>query len=95
MISTNDFKKEVLAWAEEVKVHPREIHIRKMTKKWGSCSITGRLTFSYELLTQPIEVRAQVIVHELLHLRYHKHNKFFHALVSSYLSKKGITYIKL
>ena len=45
MISINDFKKEVLAWAEKVQVKPAEIHVRKMRRKWASCSNKGRLTF--------------------------------------------------
>lgn len=94
MITINDFKKEVLAWALDIGVNPKEIHIRKMSKKWASCSSKGRLTFSYELLTRPHEERAQIIVHELLHLKYRSHNKFFYTLLSAYLAKKGIVYIK-
>ena len=53
MISINDFKKEVLVWAEKVRVKPAEIHVRKMRRKWASCSNKGRLTFSYDLLSKP------------------------------------------
>ena len=53
----NDFKREVFDWADEVGVNPKEIHLRKMTKKWASCSSKGRLTFSYELLTKSKEQR--------------------------------------
>jgi hypothetical protein len=89
MITIEDFKKEVFAWAEEIDVYPKEVHIRKMSKKLASCSSKGRLTFSYELLTKPKEIRAKVIVHELLHLRYPSHNKFFYTILSAYLAKKG------
>jgi hypothetical protein len=88
MIPVADFKKEVLNWAEETKVKPKEIHVREMKSKWASCSSRGRLTFSFELLNQPSEVRDKVIVHELLHLRYGNHNKMFKALVQAYLAKK-------
>ncbi len=94
MITIADFKKEVLDWAEEIGVYPKEIHVRKMSRKWASCSSKGRLTFSYELLTRPKEERAIVIVHELLHLKYPSHNKFFNALLSAYLAKKGIAKTK-
>ena len=61
-----DFKREVLGWAEDMKVEPNEIHIRGMTRKWASCSSRGRLTFSFELLNTTDNFRAKVIVHELL-----------------------------
>ena len=90
MITTQDFKREVLTWADEIGVSPKEIHVRRMTRKWGSCSSKGRVTFSYEFLNRSYEERAIVIVHELLHLRYPTHNKFFKSLWSAYLGRRGI-----
>ncbi|MFQ3675252.1 MAG: M48 family metallopeptidase [Endomicrobiia bacterium] len=90
MITIKDFKKEVLEWADSVGVKPKEVHIKKMSRKWASCSSKGRLSFSYELLTVSKEKRAKVIVHELLHLKYKSHNKFFNNLLSAHLAKKGI-----
>ncbi|MCX6803696.1 MAG: M48 family metallopeptidase [Candidatus Diapherotrites archaeon] len=95
MMMINDFKKEVNDWAGEVGVTPKEIHVRQMRKKWASCSSKGRLSFSYELLEKPYEERSTAIVHELLHLRYSKHNKLFNAVLDSYLIKKGIDYTKV
>jgi predicted metal-dependent hydrolase len=89
MISINDFKKEVLVWAEKVRVKPAEIHVRKMRRKWASCSNKGRLTFSYDLLSKPEDFRAYVIVHELLHLRYPNHGKMFKVLLRMYLEGKS------
>ena len=90
MIPVVDFKKEIRDWADMIGVKPREIHVRKMTRKWASCSSRGRLTFSYALLNRSFAVRAKAIVHELLHLRYPSHNKMFKSLLNSYLGKKGI-----
>lgn len=85
-----DFKKEVLGWAEELGVAPKEIHIRKMTRKWASCSSKGRLTFSLDLMKEEFEIRAKAIVHELLHLKYPNHGKMFESLLITHLSRKGI-----
>jgi len=85
-----DFKKEVLNWAKELDVKPKEIHVRKMTRKWASCSSKGRVTFSFDLLEQEFETRAKAIVHELLHLKYQNHGKMFESLLRAYLSRKGI-----
>ncbi len=85
-----DLKREILEWAKELGVKPKEIHIRKMKRKWGSCSSKGRLTFSSDLMKEEFEVRAKVIVHELLHLKYPNHGKMFKSLLRVYLGKKGI-----
>ncbi len=56
-----------------------------MTHKWDSCSSAGNLTFAVDLLSQPAEVRARVIVEELLHLKIPNHGALFKALLRSYL----------
>ncbi len=81
------FRAEVQAWAKRLRVHPKEIHIRPMKRKWGSCSTTWRVTFDASLLHQPAEFRRRVIVEELLHLRVHSHGKLFKSLLRAYLSK--------
>jgi len=78
------FKAEVQAWARRLEVTPREIHLRPMKRKWASCSSRGRLTFDTELLRQPAEFRAEVIIHELLHLRVPNHGPLFRALLRAY-----------
>ena len=85
MIPVPDFKREVLDWASDISVTPREIHVRAMRRKWASCSSRGRLTFSYALLNEPGDFRGKVIVHELLHMKYPNHGKMFKALMRSYL----------
>lgn len=80
---------EVQAWAKRLRVHPKEIHIRPMKRKWGSCSTTGRVTFDVGLLRQPAEFRRRVIVEELLHLRVPSHGKLFKSLLRAYLSKSS------
>jgi len=82
-----EFKREVLSWAEKIGVTPKEIHIRKMKRKWASCSSRGRVTFDPSLFKEPVERRAEVIVHELLHLRYPNHGKMFSLLMKHYLYK--------
>ena len=87
MISSEKFKQDVRDWAKEIGVEPKEIHIRKMTRKWASCSSKGRLTFDPSLLKEPEQVRSEAIVHELLHLKYPNHGKMFNALLKTYLRK--------
>ncbi len=80
-------RSEVLAWAKRIKVKPKEIRIRLMSQKWGSCSTAGRLTLSDDLLAQPADFRKKIIVHELVHLKVPNHGKLFKALVRSFLNQ--------
>lgn len=88
MVTSKEFKKEVQHWAEEIGVQPKEVHVRSdMTRKWGSCSTRGRLTFAKDLLDKPGDRRREVVVHELLHLKYPNHGKMFKASLKAYLDK--------
>ena len=87
-IGARKFKQEVKALASEIGVNAKEIHVRKMKRKWASCSNKGRLTFSTELLSQPEDFRRKAMVHELLHMRYPNHGKMFNLLLASYSEKK-------
>lgn len=76
---------EIQAWAKWIGVEPKAIHLRAMTRKWGSCSTNGRLTFNTDLLHQHAEFRRRVIIEELLHLRVPNHGKLFKRLLGAYL----------
>ena len=87
MTTTERFKLHVMALAREVGVEPKEVHIRSMKRKWASCSSRGRLTFDAALLRQPLETRAEAILHELLHLKFPNHGKMFNSMLNAYLAK--------
>jgi len=55
-----------------------EIKIRKMKKRWGSCTGQRNILLNPELIKTPASCIDYVITHELCHLKYHNHtNKFF------------------
>lgn len=83
----NGFIKEVTELSQKVGVSFKEIQIRTMKNKWGSCSHSGRITFNSKLLDETEEKRKYVVVHELLHLKYSEHNKLFKSLLRAYLSE--------
>lgn len=87
MITSKEFKQEVRTWAKEIGVEPKEIHIRKMKRKWASCSSRGRLTFDISLLHQLEKVRSKATLHELLHLKYPNHGRMFNILLNTYLRR--------
>jgi predicted metal-dependent hydrolase len=54
-----------------------KIRISSARTRWGSCSPTGTLSFSWRLILNPIEVVDFVIIHELVHTVVHNHSKRF------------------
>lgn len=53
--------------------------------RFGSCSSTGNLSFSYRLLFYPDEAIDYVVVHELAHLVEMNHSPRFYKVVESIL----------
>lgn len=86
-MSITDFKEKVQKVSEEIGVRIKEIHMRKMSRKWASCSSKGRLTFDPALLNEPPEKRIETVLHELLHLRYPNHGKMFQRMLTLYKCK--------
>jgi predicted metal-dependent hydrolase len=50
-----------------------------------SCSTAGRVTLNDDLCCEPARFRAEVIVHELLHLIVPNYGRVFKALLRTYL----------
>ncbi|MGQ0740791.1 MAG: M48 family metallopeptidase [Alphaproteobacteria bacterium] len=74
-------RKRVAVYADMLKVRPRRITIRDTTSRWGSCSSTRRLSFSWRLILAPPRVFSYVIAHEVAHLRALSHSKRFWEIV--------------
>ena len=61
---------------------PKHITLRDTTSRWGSCSTTGNMSFSWRLAFAPYEVMRYVVIHELSHTKHMDHSKEFWATVS-------------
>jgi hypothetical protein len=94
VVSKDIFTAEVRAWAVRIRVDPKELLVRPMTRKWGSCSTAGRVTFDVELMSQPADFRKELIVHELLHLKVPNHGKLFRSLLRAYLGRSNVGLLK-
>ena len=79
------FEKRVALWATRMKLHPRTIRIGTAQRRWGSCSGTNTLNFTYRLIFAPPNLIDYVIVHELCHIPHKHHGKAFWALVATTL----------
>ena len=62
-----------------------KISINKAKGRFGSCSSLGNINFSLRLMLYPEEAREYVVVHELCHLKYMNHSKFFYSYLSRYM----------
>ena len=61
------FKQRVRHWARQLDVPIAWLAVRPMRQKWASCSTSGHLHFSVDLLSLDPTLWDYVIVHELLH----------------------------
>lgn len=58
------------------------VSIRKMKRRWGSCTTKGKITFNTMLAKYPLSCIDAVVVHELCHLLEFSHNKRFYQFMS-------------
>lgn len=87
MVSKEEFKKEVMELAREINAKPKQVRVRSMKSKIGSCSPNKIITFNQSVLELASAKRKEAIVHELLHLRYRNHGKMFKTLLKTYCNQ--------
>lgn len=66
--------------AERAGVTLRAVSVGDADTRWGSCSSTGRIRYSWRLILAPPEVRKYVVAHEVAHLVHMDHGAKFKAL---------------
>ena len=60
---------------------PKRISLRDTSSRWGSCSSTGTMSFSWRLAFAPYEIMRYVVMHELAHTKHMDHSAEFWATV--------------
>ncbi len=53
------------------------VRLTDPTTRWGSCSRSGRMAFSWRLVLVPAFVADYVVAHEVVHLRHFHHGESF------------------
>jgi len=85
-------KERVAYYAGLVGVTPAAVSITSAKTRWGSCSSTARINFSWRLIQAPDSAIDYVVVHELAHLKEHNHSAKFWAevvkIIPDYKCKK-------
>jgi predicted metal-dependent hydrolase len=72
-----------VAWhAKKLGVRAKRISLRDQTTRWGSCSASGLLSFSWRLILAPPHVLDYVAAHEVAHLVEMNHGARFWKLVA-------------
>ncbi len=71
--------------ATGLKVTLPNIQLRKMSKRWGSCSQAGYILLTPELIKAPLYCIDYVIMHELCHLKDHTHSHKYYRLLAKFM----------
>ncbi len=82
----SEIEKRLPKWEMLTGLHCSSWQTKYMTTKWGTCNTTtGKIWINLQLAKKPFECLDYVILHELIHLKYRKHDKHFIDCLDSYL----------
>ena len=73
--------RKVAYFAARMGIKYGRVTITSAKTRFGSCSSSGDLSFSYRLMTYPDEAIDYVVVHELAHIREMNHSPKFYAII--------------
>jgi len=71
--------------AKKLNIPFPDIRLRKMSKRWGSCSKSGDILLNTALVKASVYCIDYVILHELCHLKVHTHNNVYFRLLTKYM----------
>lgn len=64
----------------------RPVGIRRMSRRWGSCTPTGRILINPYLIIAPTDCVDYVLVHEMCHLVHQRHDESFYGLLTTVMT---------
>lgn len=82
-LAKNDIEAAVRKHCETLNVKQPSATIRDTVSRWGSCSSTGALNFSWRLIFAPAFILDYLAAHEVAHLREMNHSIRFWTIVES------------
>lgn len=78
---------ETRAMASHADVTVTRVGIGDPRARWGSCSASGDIRYSWRLILAPAAVREAVVAHEVAHRLHLDHSPAFHAAVARLLGR--------
>ncbi len=76
-----DLEAASMVYAKELGVRVKRVAVRDQSSRWGSCSTSGVLSFSWRLILAPSTVLKYLAAHEVAHLVEMNHSVRFWRLV--------------
>ncbi|QAY79839.1 M48 family peptidase [Sphingosinicella sp. BN140058] len=76
---------ETAEFAAKASVVVTRVAVGDPRSRWGSCSSTGAIRYSWRLILAPATVRRATVAHEVAHRVHMNHGPQFHALVETLL----------
>lgn len=77
-----DLEQRVAHHAGLLGVTYQRVSVRDQSSRWGSCSTSGTLSFSWRLIMAPPEILNYVAAHEVAHLKEMNHSRSFWSIVA-------------
>jgi hypothetical protein len=70
--------------AKQYQLSHRDIDVKKLKSRWGSCDQRGNIVLNIYLVQLPWQLIDYVIIHELCHVIHHNHSDKFWSRVAQY-----------
>lgn len=77
------------AFAKEFGLALERVTVGDPKSRWGSCSSSGNIRYSWRLICAPPDVLRAVAAHEVAHIAHPNHGRDFHALVDEILGESA------
>ena len=78
-----DLQQAVDCYADRLGLRAGRLQLRDQVSRWGSCSSTGTLSFSWRLVLAPPFVLDYVAAHEVVHLAHMDHGDRFWSMLKA------------
>ena len=79
-------KPRIRKWSKETGLDYNELKVRKLEKRWGSCTPSNDIIINIDAIKLPYSLIDYLLVHELVHTKIKSHSKDFWAELSRHIS---------
>ncbi|GAA0588459.1 M48 family metallopeptidase [Rhizomicrobium electricum] len=78
-----ELEQKSFEYGAKLGIKPKRITVRDTASRWGSCSSTRSLSFSWRLILAPTFVLDYVVAHEVAHMKEMNHGENFWRIVEN------------